>query len=108
MRKILVGFLVGSYAAGAFSISKSYNVTDGGGVSGTGDAFVTLGENGVDGNSMIPEVTCGSGAADTDVATPSVINVSDTVKRIQWRDKGGALVDPPGDVTLAFYRVTPS
>lgn len=106
MRKTLVAFLAGSYAAGAFTIVKGYNIANGGGSSVTGDAYVTLGEGGVDTGSMIAEIVTLGAAGD--LATPSLINVSDTVKRVQFRDKAGSLVDPSGDVWLAFYRVTTS
>lgn len=104
MRKQLVAFVSGTCLAGVLTADKAYNCTNAGGVGVAGDYYLTLGEGGVDSSELVPEISVGIGAAAADIATPSLISVSDTVKRVQFRDKGGAFVDPDLLVNIAFFR----
>lgn len=106
MRKQLVAFISGAAANGAFAADKRYNCTNAGGVGAAGDYYFTLGEDGVPDSTLVMECSVGVGSAAADIATPSLVPAnSNTVKRVQFRDKGGALVDPALLVNLAFYRI---
>lgn len=75
------------------TVAKAYNCT----VARTaaGDYNVTIGEGGGDASQTMVTATAGTaaGAGAGTARCPSVIQTSDTVKRIQTRDDAGALAD---------------
>lgn len=108
MEAQLIGFVVFVGNAGAETISKSYNVAAGGAASGVGDYYFTLGQGGAAASVCMAEIVPSNGAAAADITTPSIIHTSATLKRIQFRDKAGALVDPPNaPIVVTFYRMPP-
>lgn len=60
-----------------------------------GDYNITLGEGGADSSVCVPSVTPATAAAGgaTSARIPSVIQTSDTVKRVQTRDDAGTLAN---------------
>lgn len=112
MRRQLIAFASGSPGAtfDAGNTGKRYNCT----LTGTagpvaGDYSFTLGEGGVDSRVMEVVIDSNTAVASGDVALASVCLTGDTAtnKRIQFRDKAGALVAPSGIVSVSFYRMPP-
>lgn len=85
-------------------VAKAYNCT----VArvAAGDYNITVGEGGVDQSYAAITPTVGTGAAGgaTTARIPSVIQTSDTVKRVQTRDDAGTLADA-SYLTVAIERL---